>query len=278
MENQSLDMAAPRIGSGLLTGNPLGIELKGSKKDIDIPFLDAILRNQLAILTAGMKNDGLSKLARNFVLSGRGRFIRPDEVRGRIGKEVIPVHVEGIRRFLEVDAELGPYLEGLNNLGVTDDGFLLRALAVPASILRETVTRDPGFMMVNMFRDTLSAFVTSGANFIPVLDTAKGFASDMTELEQFGVLGGYDYSNDAMSISAFLKKQYRLQGLGKNGSYNPIDATVKLWDCDNKHTSQTEQQEKAVYLKVLQETGDVAEAAYQAKEIINFSEEEPIPY
>ena len=180
MENQSLDMAAPRIGSGLLTGNPLGIELKGSKKDIDIPFLDAILRNQLAILTAGMKNDGLSKLARNFVLSGRGRFIRPDEVRGRIGKEVIPVHVEGIRRFLEVDAELGPYLEGLNNLGVTDDGFLLKALAVPASILRETVTRDPGFMMVNMFRDTLSAFVTSGANFIPVLDTAKGFASDMT--------------------------------------------------------------------------------------------------
>jgi len=272
MENQSLDMAAPRIGAGLLTGNPLSIELKGSKKDIDVPFLDAILRNQLAILTAGMKNDGLSKLARNFVVSGRGRFIRPDEVKGRIGKEVIPVHVEGVRRFLEVDAELGPYLEGLNNLGVTDDGFLLRALAVPASILRETVTRDPGFMMVNMFRDTLSAFVTSGANFIPVLDTVKGFASDMTDLERFGVLGGYDYSNDAMSISSFLKKQYRLQGLGKNGSYNPVDATVKLWDWLGQQTYKSDgATRKAVYLKVLQETGDVAEAAYQAKEIINFS-------
>ena len=176
MENQSLDMAAPRIGSGLLTGNPLGIELKGSKKDIDIPFLDAILRNQLAILTAaGMKNDGLSKLARNFVAEGRGRFIRPDEVRGRTGKEVIPVHVEGIRRFLEVDAELGPYLEGLNNLGVTDDGFLLRVLAVPASILRETVTRDPGFMMVNMFRDNKLSHLSQVVQTLYPLDTAKGF-------------------------------------------------------------------------------------------------------
>ncbi len=272
MENASREMSAPRIGSGLLAGNPLGIELKGSTKEIDVDFLDAILRNQLAIITAGMKNDGLSKLARNFVVSGRGRFIRPDEVKGRIGKEVIPVHVQGVRRFLEIDAELGPYLEGLNNIGVTDDGFLLKALAIPASLLRETVTRDPGFMMVNMFRDTMSAFVTSGADFTPILDTAKGFASDMYELERFGVLGGYDYSNDAMSISSFLKKQYRLQGLGKNGSLNPIDATVKLWDWLGQQTYKSDGATRlAVYNSVLKETGDVAEAAYQAKEIINFS-------
>jgi hypothetical protein len=75
-----------------------------------------------------------------------------------------------------------------------------------------------------------------------------------------------------MSISSFLKKQYRLQGLGKNGSLNPIDATVKLWDWLGQQTYKSDGATRlAVYNSVLKETGDVAEAAYQAKEIINFS-------
>ena len=56
------------------------------------------------------------------------------------------------------------------------------------------MTRSPGFMLANMFRDSLSAFVTSGSNFIPLLDTVRGAFGDVNRLERTGVVGGYDFS------------------------------------------------------------------------------------
>ena len=39
--------------------------MKGSEKEITVPPLEAIARNSLSILTASMKNDGVSKLVRD---------------------------------------------------------------------------------------------------------------------------------------------------------------------------------------------------------------------
>jgi len=123
-----------------------------------------------------------------------------------------------------------------------------------------------------MFRDTLSAAVTSGAGFTPVVDTVKGFASDLSDLERFGVLGGYDYSADAESVVGFVKRQFRSQGIGTNGAMNPTDMVLKAWDFLGQATYRSDgATRKAVYDKVLERTGDEAEAAYQAAEIINFS-------
>ena len=56
---------APAIGGGYLPNNPLSIKMKGSEKEITVPPLEAIARNSLSILTASMKNDGVSKLVRD---------------------------------------------------------------------------------------------------------------------------------------------------------------------------------------------------------------------
>ena len=55
-------------------------------------------------------------------------------------------------------------------------------------MLRDTVTRDPGFVVVNILRDTLSSAVTSGADFVPIKDSIVNMFRDMEDLEQFGVL------------------------------------------------------------------------------------------
>ena len=61
------------------------------------------------------------------------------------------------------------------------------ALAKPAGFLRDMVTRDPGFMVANLIRDTLSVAVTSGApintdeGFTPVLDTFKKITQDLPD-------------------------------------------------------------------------------------------------
>ena len=71
----------------------------------------------------------------------------------------------------------------------------------------------PGFIMANMMRDTLSAYVTSGANFVPIASTLKGFTQDMQELERAGVVGGYDYSKDPKDIGSYLNTIMKGAGL-----------------------------------------------------------------
>ena len=53
---------APNIGGGILGGNPLAIPMKGKQEAVNVRPIEAILRNQLAILTAGSKNDAAQKL------------------------------------------------------------------------------------------------------------------------------------------------------------------------------------------------------------------------
>ena len=257
----------PNIGGGILTGNPLNIKIKGSDAAIDVAPLEAIFRNQISVVSAGMKNDALQKLMRAFVTSGQAREVLAQDAQG---ENILPVYIGGRKRFFFVNDPM--FLEGLENMGVLNDSVITKILSFPATVLRETVTRDPGFILVNMFRDTLSAAVTSGAGFTPVVDTVKGFASDLSDLERFGVLGGYDYSADAESVVGFVKRQFRSQGIGTNGAMNPTDMVLKAWDFLGQATYRSDgATRKAVYDKVLERTGDEAEAAYQAAEIINFS-------
>ena len=257
----------PNIGAGSLGGNPLNQKLKGSKEALEASPLSVIFKNQLAIINAAMKNDAHRKLVRNYVKSNRAEEISAKNAQG---SDVLPIYVNGVKRFFRVeDPEM---LYGLTTAGILNENTIVKFLSMPATILRETVTRDPGFIAVNMLRDTLSAFVTSGANFTPVIGTVKGFAEDMENLERFGILGGYDYSADALSVEGYVKQQFRLAGKDGRGAMNPTTMALKLWDFLGKQTYKSDgATRQAVYKAVYEQTGDEVEAAFQAGEIINFS-------
>jgi len=161
---------------------------------------------------------------------------------------------------------------------------------MPSTILRDTVTRDPGFIVVNILRDTLSAAVTSGAmvgktmggideGYLPVIDSFKNMFGDISDLEKFGIIGGYDFSNDEGSVKQFVERTMRRQGLTKNGAIKPQDAFFKIWDGLGELTTKSDgATRKAVYdsvYKHMKKQGATegqaqSEAAYQALEIINF--------
>jgi hypothetical protein len=74
---------------------------------------------------------------------------------------------------------------------------IVRGMAGPANILRKFVTRDPRYAVRQVFRDSLAAVFTTGANMTPVVDTmgqvAKMFtgkAEAQEKLQRRGVLGG----------------------------------------------------------------------------------------
>ena len=177
----------------------------------------------------------------------------------------------------------------LSTVGGTSTSELTRWVGIPATLLRDTVTRDPGFIVVNILRDTLSAGVTSGAmrsplggvdeGYLPVIDSFKNMFGDISDLEKFGVVGGYDFSNDEGSVKQFVERTMRRQGLAKNGGMKPQDAFFKIWDGLGELTTKSDgATRKAVYetvYKHMKKNGATegeaqSEAAYQALEVINF--------
>lgn len=266
-------ITAPTVAGGSLPNNPLSISLEGSEDPLNINPLEAISRNSLSILTASLKNDGLAKLIRDLELMGEAREVTPKE---SAKLNTIFVFDEGIKRHYEVDVEL---VNALQSVGGTQRGMIEKALAIPAGFLRETVTRDPGFVVVNILRDTFSTMVTSGADFVPVIDSFKNLVGDMENLKKFGVLGGYDFSNDEGSVKEYITRTMRREGLTPDNGMSAQKLFFKLWDGLGELTTRSDGATRqavydGVYKKLIKEGYNEAqaqsEAAYQALEIINF--------
>ena len=71
----------PAVAGGFLSGNPLGIEIKGSKKAIEPEPLEVMARNMQSIISAAMKNEGLSRLMAVYEEGGLAKKILPKDVR-----------------------------------------------------------------------------------------------------------------------------------------------------------------------------------------------------
>ena len=271
----------PSIGGGALPTNPLGVKMKGSVEAIDTNPVEAIARNSLSILNAAMKNDGMQKLMRDLQLNGEAELV---DVTQASRPDVVPVFVDGEKVYYRVnDLEL---VESMQGMGVTSLSGLSKFLAMPASFLRDVVTRDPGFVVVNLLRDTLSASVTSGVpinseegGFKPVITTVRNMFRDMTDLERFGVLGGYDFQNDEGSVKQFVDRAIRKEGINPDNSMSMSNLFYKAWDGLGALTTKSDGATRlgvfdAVYKDIKERGGTEAqaqsEAAYQGLEIINF--------
>ncbi len=280
------NITAPTIAGGSLPNNPLNMPMKGSEEKIDVDPIEAISRNSLSILTAAMKNDGTMKLLRDLESLGEARVVSNTKL---AGINSVFVFENGNKKHYQVD-DIDTYMAMQSIGGVKSDG-LMKILAMPAGLLRDTVTRDPGFVFVNVFRDTISAAVTSGAplgsdGFTPIIDSFKNLFGDISSLEEFGVIGGYDFANDEGDVKDFLNRARRRAGLSPNNGLRPDVAFYKLWDGLGNLTTKSDGATRkavadAVYKKLKKSIDPVtgkyyteaqaqSEAAYQGLEIINF--------
>ena len=91
----------PAVAGGFLSGNPLNIELKGSQKAIEPEPLEVMARNIQSIVTAAMKNEGLSRLMAVYEEGGLAKKILPkDQKEARnMGSDVMSVFENGERVY-----------------------------------------------------------------------------------------------------------------------------------------------------------------------------------
>ena len=258
---------APNIFGGL-TGSADLKAIKGSKKEINVPMLEAISMNLNAAISMGMKNVAQQRIVRDMRNLGLAREVKPGQ--RTTGEAVVTFKVDGNRRNFIIDDPLIYESLTVEPAGGFEQ-LISKTAGLPARLLREMVTREPGFVIANMLRDSLSAFVTSGSKFTPVIDTIFGYAQGMEKLERTGVVGGYDYKNDPENIGEYAGKI--LQKRNKNVKQkDPIfKFFIGAWDAMGQATTRSDAATRnAVYKDVLARTGNEAEASFQAMEVLNF--------
>jgi hypothetical protein len=249
-------------------------KIKGGEAPL-ADFLETIVRNTQSSIQMGMKNVAAQRAVDVAVKINQAERMP----KAGAGLDVVQVLENGNMVSYRVHDPM--FIDAVKSLNMPDLPFI-GLLSGPANLLRNLVTKDPGFMLANMVRDSMAAYVTSGIKMTPVIDTIKNFNSAMAgtspefqALLNAGLLGGYEFSqNVEVSAQAFeneLKKKAGGKSLLQRIA-NPMTAPKSLWELLEKGTTASDAATRIeVYKRTLAETGNEAEALYRALEVMNFN-------
>ena len=260
-------------------------KLKGGIMQLSDP-LTGIMQNLRAAVVAGTKNLAAQRVMIDAVDAEMATEVFADSD-GSVDPGAYTVRVNGEEKYftttdrLLIDT-LTAFTQGKVNVWPL--------FSKPANFLRESVSRSPLFMARNLVRDSMSVWVTSGANMTPVIDTMKKFTADLqgkgdgsySILENSGVVGGYEYVFEPKAFEKDFRKKMRREGMTLKGSSADTVGVVfsKIWD----KLGETSQMSDAATRQVIYEdtlqtllnkgvgrAEAESEAIFQAMETLNFS-------
>jgi hypothetical protein len=261
--------AGPKVFSPI-AGVAKPKKLKGSEAPLD-DFMETIVRNARAAIEAGMKNEAARRVIRDVTDFGLGERLPSSQS----GSDVVSVKENGMTVYYRVaDPLLVESLKGLNLPQLPFMDFL----SAPANLLRNFVTKDPGFILANLGRDSMQAWITSGTDMKPLVDTFKQFGKELMNqspeayaLAKAG-LTGYDFAGDVKSTAKQVEKELRKRGGARTAREQALLPITSFWEMLEKGSHASDMATRAeVYKRTLERTGSEAEAFYQAMEVLNFS-------
>jgi hypothetical protein len=266
------DTVGPKIFNSISGVKPPK-KIKGSEAPLT-DYLESIVQNTQAAINAGMKNMAAQRAIS--VAMQLGPIAGAQKLTAVNGApDCITVLENGDAVSYRVADQL--FVNAVKSLNMVDMPWL-GIFSGPANVLRNLVTKDPGFMLANLARDSLSAWVTSGSNMTPIIGTAANFVAALGgksaiyhALLNAGILGGYEFSSGVMSSAETLQKDLAKK-YGTTGKASPLRVFTGIWDALEKGTEASDAATRmAVYERVMAETGNETEALYRALEVMNFN-------
>jgi hypothetical protein len=156
-----------------------------------------------------------------------------------------------------IDSDL--LVKGLAGIPTMFPAFV-RVLGVPARLLRRAVVASPVYMARQLFRDSLGATMTSGADIIPLLSALNQIGKP-NALRSRGITGGQVFTGMPEDVTRMLKDMQAGKLSITNGlSY--LEAKAAQVDALTR---------KAQYESYLKQGLSEMEATYMALESMNFS-------
>jgi len=252
-----------------MTGVKAPKKLKGGEGPL-ADLLETVVRNTHAAIQSGTKNVAATRAVKNAEELGLAEKVpfKQDNF------NTVKILENGKEVYYEVSDPL--LVQSMQGLNLPDLPFL-GILAAPANWLRNMVTKEPGFMLANMMKDSISAYITSGSNMTPVIDTVKHFTTAMAgtnptieKLRAAGIGGGHLGGNIEVA-GRDLAKKLRKEAGTKTTLEKGLTPFTSLWEGLEHGTEASDLATRAaIYQKTMDETGNEAEAIYQALEVMNF--------
>ena len=262
----------PKIFNAI-TGVKPPKKLKGSEAPLN-DFFENFVRNTQSAINSGMKNIAAQRAIEAALkigdISGAERLKMIDNA-----PDTVQVLEKGKQVSYRVADPL--FINAVKSLNMAEMP-ILGIIAAPSNLLRNFVTKDPGFMLANLARDSLSAWVTSGANITPITSTVGNFiealsgkSKGMQALLNAGILGGYEFSSGTLKSGEALEKDLEKK-YGSKGKFNPLRTFTTVWDALEHGTEASDAATRiAIYERVLADTGNEAEALHRSLEVMNFN-------
>jgi len=259
---------------------------EGSTRTIINP-LESMVKNTFLVMNAAAKNKVGIQLADLAKVEGSGAWVE-HVPGGKSGKEhIVDVWLKGQKQSYKIrDPELYNAMLSLDHESANS---LIKFLGGAAGVLRAGATLTPEFMVRNAFRDVAGAIVNSTKYGFNPIDFFKGFFHTVGKtdvFEKFINSGGAmstmmsldrDVSREALEM--VFKKSLKDKAMNVVTSpaelakylsgYKAIKGTVGLL---RKGAEISELSTKVgAFNKVLKKTGDVEEAAYTARDLMDFN-------
>ena len=179
-----------------------------------------------------------------------------------------------VNKWARIDPELGDTLfggiptelvvQGMEGIKTTIPG-IVRMLGLPATVLRRWVTRNPKYAVNQIFRDSMAAVMTTGADFVPVVDTLKQLSnmskSDaLRKLQGSGVVGGQVLTGDSRIDQEIIKQMTSGKG-NWAGAMAKLDKFAMMGDAATR---------LSMYNSFLKQGLSEREAIFATLEAMNF--------
>lgn len=170
-------------------------EIKGSTAPIVNP-IESIVRNTHDVIAMAERNRVMRSL-RDLIGNNEDILTKVETEKGKtvdfdtgekgtqfrpLRDNEIAVYDDGKRTIYEVDDMVAKAVRAMDQSTMN---LLTKLFAVPASTLRAGATLAPDFLVKNVIRDQLHAFVASGNSYLPFLDYTRGLMSMIGKDEDY---------------------------------------------------------------------------------------------
>ncbi len=156
-------------------------------------------------------------------------------------------------------------------------GPAMNAMRWVKRLLTVGVTSAPDFMLRNFVRDTIHTWVISRNKFAPVLSSLQGAVKvwghdqDIIQLMAAGGAfhGGFAYGNDPAAAKLMVEKLLKKKGID---AATVLNTPKKLWEFWQEIGGSMENAARVqTYRNTLDKTGSHLQAAFDAKDLMDFS-------
>lgn len=246
----------------------LGTDVAMNKVELDweaVKFNDAQMAG--ALRKAGIEVDSMNKAQREH-WSTLFKRVAPK------GPNIVSVMKNGKPEYYEVTDPL--VLQSIAGLGYDNFADVFGLFRGSKKLLTHAITADPAFMLANFVRDTLSNWVISDASTKPLVDAVKAMGAtlrddpDLVQLMMAGAGGGGFYDSAPEDIRKLIAD--RVPAAQQRAFLDSVVGPKNVWRVWRKVGAAAENANRiATFRAVLAAGGTVAEAAYQARDVLNFS-------